>query len=286
MTVLVFGSGGPLDPILSNVPGVVVLSNQTADPRRPADCADLVEDVSPVAVLYLAGCRDADIAQRDPGFAQAVNAGTPQAIAATCARLDIPFVFQSSADVFDGRLAMAYVPSDTAEPITTLGQSLWSGEIGVQNTHARTAIVRSTWVFGQGDSQIFAEAGIMRDGSVWRVPQGIEAAPTPAFDLAAALLTMAATLVNQPEKAGIYHFAGDQNITLAGFAQRLALASDDAPSQIETAAARDLWPYPRVISHARLDCRTTQAVFGLGRPNWRAALRKTLVTQKSERFVA
>ncbi|MEO0357619.1 MAG: sugar nucleotide-binding protein [Pseudomonadota bacterium] len=286
MTVLVFGAGGPLDPILANVPGVVVLSPQAADPRRPADCADLVDDLAPTAVLYLATCRNADLAEADPSFAQAVNAATPHALAAACASADIPFVFLSGADVFDGLLPMAYVASDPACPTTALGHSLWTGETGILDVGGRTAVVRSTWIFGSDIDQATQEAGIQTSPTLWRVPDGGDGAPTPAFDLASALLAIAAALVHHSEKAGTYHFAGDQNTTLAGFAQRLALNAGQTAPQIESCAASDLWSYPRVIPNARLDCRTTQAVFGLQRPDWRAALRPVGLKSGNRRDVA
>jgi dTDP-4-dehydrorhamnose reductase len=99
--------------------------------------------------------------------------------------------------------------------------------------------------------------------------------PTPARGIAAACMTMAGALARDPALSGIYHYAGAPDTSWAEFARaifaeaRLAVAVEDiASADYPTPAARP--------KNSRLDCASTEAAFGIARPDWRVALRETV----------
>ncbi|MEM9551974.1 MAG: sugar nucleotide-binding protein, partial [Pseudomonadota bacterium] len=105
--------------------------------------------------------------------------------------------------------------------------------------------------------------------------------PTPASDLATACLTVAQGLIETPAKGGIYHFSGAPEVSWADLARALMQAGgrncdiEDIPSSdYPTPARRPL--------NSRLDCSDIEAVFGLARPDWRAAL-PAIVTEADGR---
>jgi dTDP-4-dehydrorhamnose reductase len=95
--------------------------------------------------------------------------------------------------------------------------------------------------------------------------------PTPAADIAAACLAVAVALVRDPGLSGTYHFSGAPDVSWAGFAcsifeqAGLGVTVEEIPSEAYPT------PAPRPLN-SRLDCSTTEAAFGLARPDWRAGL--------------
>jgi len=95
--------------------------------------------------------------------------------------------------------------------------------------------------------------------------------PTPARAIAAACVTMAETLVSEPEKRGIYHFSGAPDVSWAGFAREIFAQAGIACGVTEIPTADYPTPAARPLN-SRLDCTTSESVFGLSRPDWRAGL--------------
>ena len=94
--------------------------------------------------------------------------------------------------------------------------------------------------------------------------------PTPAADIARACMTIAQSLISEPNKAGTYHFSGAPEVSWADFAREIFAAAgrdvtvEDIPtSAYPTPAARPL--------NSRLDCSSLTSQFDITRPDWRVA---------------
>ena len=99
--------------------------------------------------------------------------------------------------------------------------------------------------------------------------------PTGAAEIAQACVNIAQTLVSEPHKAGIYHFAGAPDTSWADFAREIfdqaglqcnvsGIPSSDYP----TPATRPL--------NSRLDCTSLETAFGVTQPDWRTGLKTIL----------
>jgi len=95
--------------------------------------------------------------------------------------------------------------------------------------------------------------------------------PTPAAGIAQACVTMADQLHADAAKTGIYHYSGAPDVSWADFAREIfaqtgrTVTVEDIPtSGFPTPAARP--------ANSRLDCATTQSIFGIKRPEWKTAL--------------
>ena len=98
--------------------------------------------------------------------------------------------------------------------------------------------------------------------------------PTPAAEIAATLLRMAAALC-AGQGGGTYHYAGAPAISWAGFARAiLARAGRDVTvTDIPSSA----YPTPaRRPLNSRLDCAKLRADFGITPADWRAGLSAAL----------
>lgn len=273
MTVLVFGAGSTAGKILSQIDGVVAVSNQMADARRPADCANLVLEVQPVAVIHLMADIDPRVAEQQEALVHCITAATPSAIAQSCRQLLIPMIHVSSTSVFDGTLGMPYIPSDPTNPLNALGRAHLSGEQGIAASGACYGVLRVPMTFNP--ATLFSNGRLVRvkSNGVAIAPDDVIAAPVPDRDLAAACITMAAGLANHPERTGTYHLCAQDECAMPDFLRESAKIAG-RPLTIETAPQREVFGCEVWPKNTRMDCRTTKAVFGLDRPSWRSSMQE------------
>ena len=95
--------------------------------------------------------------------------------------------------------------------------------------------------------------------------------PTEAGRIAGALLEMTRQMMADPQKGGLYHFAGTPDVSWAGFAREIFARSGLSPQveDIPTSA----YPTPaRRPLNSRLDCTAISRDFGIARPDWRTGL--------------
>jgi dTDP-4-dehydrorhamnose reductase len=100
-------------------------------------------------------------------------------------------------------------------------------------------------------------------------------APPPAGAIAAACLTMADRLAVDPAGSGTYHFAGAPDTSWAAFAREIFRQAGLSCEVVDIPTSDYPTPARRPLN-SRLDCSTTESVFGITRPDWRAGLREIL----------
>jgi dTDP-4-dehydrorhamnose reductase len=272
MTVLVFGRSGQVGHALAQMAGVRCLARGEADLGDPAACGAAISAIRPVAVINAAAYTNVDKAEEQEALATRINGEAPGVMAQVCAGLGIPIVSISSDYVFDGAGHASWKPGDATGPLGAYGRSKLAGEQAIAAAGEAWAVVRTSWVVSaQGNNFVrtMLRLGAERDGL------GIVAdqigGPTPARALAGACLKVARTLVSEPEKRGIYHYAGAPDVSWAEFAREIFRQAgivcdvrDIASQEYPTPAQRPL--------NSRLDCRAIETVFGVERPDWRRGL--------------
>ena len=93
-----------------------------------------------------------DACERDPARGRAVNIEGPRNLAACADAIGADLVHFSSNYIFAGdRLdELPYTVADPTHPINRYGESKLAGENAVLDACARSFIIRSSWIFGQG----------------------------------------------------------------------------------------------------------------------------------------
>jgi dTDP-4-dehydrorhamnose reductase len=93
-----------------------------------------------------------DACERDPARALAVNVLGPGNLAACAEAIGADLVHFSSNYVFAGDRMdqMPYTLADQPRPMNKYGESKLAGEKVVRDVCARSFIIRSSWIFGQG----------------------------------------------------------------------------------------------------------------------------------------
>ncbi|MRX49665.1 dTDP-4-dehydrorhamnose reductase [Paracoccus sp. S-4012] len=271
--LLVFGRTGQVARELARRGGHArFLGREDANLTDPAACAAVIREARPAAVINAAAWTAVDKAEAEPGAARSVNAQAPAAMAGACAALGVPFLTVSTDYVFDGSGVQPRREGDATGPLGTYGATKLEGERAVAAEGGQWAVIRTSWVFsahGANFVRTMLRLGAERERLTIVADQ--IGGPTPAADIAAALLEMAAQMRADPGRGGLYHFAGTPDVSWADFARAIFARSGLTPEVVDIPTADYPTPARRPLN-SRLDCSAIERDFGISRPDWRAGL--------------
>ncbi|WP_444453747.1 dTDP-4-dehydrorhamnose reductase [Rhodobacter capsulatus] len=276
MKTLVFGKTGQVAQELQRcLPEAIFLGRDAADLSDPAACAQAIRESDVNVVINAAAWTAVDKAETEEAAATVVNGEAPAAMARACAEKGIPFLHVSTDYVFSGEGTAPWVETDPVAPPNAYGRSKLAGEIGTRAAGGNTAILRTSWVFSaHGANFVKTMLRLSETREALNVVEDQIGGPTPAADIAAALVVMAQKMVaGQP--GGTYHFGGTPWVSWADFAREIfALAGRKvAVTGIPTSA----YPTPAVRPlNSRMNCSALERDFGIAPPDWKAGLAKVL----------
>ena len=274
--ILVFGRTGQVANELQPLVGVIALGRDDVDLLDPAACAAAIRTHKPNAVINAAAYTAVDKAEDEEHRATVINGDAPTAMAKACAALGIPLVHISTDYVFNGEGNTPYRPGDATEPQNAYGRSKLAGEIGIRESGAVYAILRTSWVVSaHGVNFVKTMLRLSETQDALNVVADQIGGPTPAGDIAAACLQMAEQLVLEPSKSGTYHLSGAPDVAWAGFATEIFALAGQSVTITPIPTAEYPTPAKRPLN-SRLECRLTEQVFGVRRPNWRDGLKEIL----------
>jgi dTDP-4-dehydrorhamnose reductase len=231
---------------------------------RPIDLAQTgalalaFREARPDAVLHLAARSVVADCYRNPDEARKINVGGTALLAELAADAGARMIYVSTDMVFDGNKGH-YREDDTAEPLSTYGQSKRGGEASVL-AGPRGLVVRVGLMFGPtviGRPYFFdQQLRKMQDGQratwfedEWRSPIGLQTAALGLLELVRSDVT------------GILHVGGPERLSRLEMGQRLAATYglDQAlVVPIKQASVPTPEPRPRDLS---LDCSKWRGLF-------------------------
>lgn len=286
MTILVFGKDGQLSNELARIKGRVAdlahLGIDDVDLTKPADAAAAIRARAPDAVINAAAYTAVDRAEEEEAMALLINGDAPTAMARACAELGIPFVNVSTDYVFEGGGEARWKPDDPTGPINAYGRTKLAGEQGVQAAGGCFVNLRTSWVFSaHGVNFVKSMLKLSETRDSLNIVADQIGGPTPARELAAACLTIAEQLIADSAKSGNYHFSGAPDVSWHGFAAEIFRQSGRA-TEVNPIPTTD-YPTPAARPlNSRLDCQSTQDVFGVSQPDWRQSLADILTELKEQ----
>ena len=274
--ILVFGKTGQVATELQRLGNVVALGRDQADLSDPQACADAISTHRPRAVINAAAYTAVDKAEEEEALATIINGDAPAAMARVCMELGIPLIHISTDYVFDGTGERPWQPNDPTDPQNAYGRSKLAGEIGIRNSGAVHAILRTSWVVSaHGANFVKTMLRLSDTRDALSVVADQIGGPMPARDIAAASLKIVEQLIDDPSKSGTYHFSGAPDVSWAEFAYEIFAQAGKAMSVTPIPTAEYPTPAQRPLN-SRMDCRTTEQVFGIARPDWREGLHMIL----------
>jgi dTDP-4-dehydrorhamnose reductase len=276
VTVLVFGKSGQVATELQRAGGVLAVGREDADLAKPEVCAEAIRRVKPHAVINAAAYTAVDRAESDEDLAGLVNAAAPAAMAEACKTLGVPFVHLSTDYVFSGDGTQPWQPEDLTGPQNAYGRSKRAGEEAIRAVGGYYAILRTSWVFSaHGANFVKTMLRLSQTRDSLSVVADQVGGPTSARAIAAAALRIAAGLGEAPSRAGVYHFSGAPDVSWAEFATEIFRQAGRSVAVVPISTSEYPTPAKRPLN-SRLDCRSTEAAFGLARPDWRQDLSDVL----------
>jgi dTDP-4-dehydrorhamnose reductase len=223
MRILVTGANGQLGrdlmELLEKDSGFSALGTDrdTMDITDPKECAAVMEQFRPDAVLHAAAHTAVDKAESEPDEAFRINTLGSRNVSAAASRIGAKCCIVSTDYVFDGTAAKPYREYDRTNPLTVYGQTKLAGEQLAASLNNRWFIVRTAWLYGKHGSNFvktMLKLGGERDSvSVVHDQLGC---PTSSADLARFLLELV-----QTDCYGTYHAANSGYCTWYEFARAI-----------------------------------------------------------------
>ena len=281
LKILQFGTTGQLaTELLRQASGhdvtLTALSRADCDLADPAAAARKVETLKPDLVVIAAAYTAVDLAETERDMARAVNALSPGAIAAACARSGAALVNISTDYVFDGDGGAPYAEDAATNPLNAYGATKLEGELAVAAASPRALNIRTSWVVSAHGKNFIKTMLRVAAGNPLKVVDDQMGRPTSAADLAGFILEQAPRLAAAKAGDAVFgtvHFANSGEVTWRGFAEAIfaeALGAD-APDVAGQKTADYVTPAQRPL-RATMDLTRLERVFGVTPRPWRAAL--------------
>jgi len=268
MNILVFGKDGQLGKAfqsildtkkLGELHAIDYAGREECDPSHEHALATFLHYRKPDLIINAAAYTAVDRAECEVDLAFAINAKAPEVMARYAAKEGATLLHYSTDYVFDGSKATPYMESDTRNPLGIYGKSKVAGEEAIedafsraQNKHAQFAILRTSWVYGDGGNFIRMVLRLAKERESLEVIANQSGVPTSSHWLASTSLALVLDENHQLRSfpSGIYHAVPQGETTwhaLACYAVQVAIDAGAAlklrPDQINAIPASE-YPLP------------------------------------------
>jgi dTDP-4-dehydrorhamnose reductase len=271
MKILVTGGKGQLARCIQEIRTqhkLLFLDKNELNVVNPHQVNTALMRYRPDIILHFASLTRGDECAKNPKKAYKVNVDGTMNVVSEAARLDIPFVYLSTNEVFDGSKKTPYVEDDKPCPISVVGKTKYLGEEIVRIFLKKYYIVRTMWLYSLWSNN-FVHAILEKARKIKRVSltQDEYGSPTNSHDVAVALLKLVET-----NSYGVYHFVNSGVASRLEFGRRVILSQKDLQNtHILPIALRS---FPRLSTPPRFSplLNTNGAKKGIVLRGWKEAL--------------
>lgn len=152
MKILITGADGNLGSYLSRNLSenhtVFSLNKNNLDITSKASCTEIISKLKPEIVIHTAALSNIDMCERDETSAYTINTIGSLNVAYPCSLLDIPIVYISCNNVYDGNKTSPYYETDLCTPINIYGKTKLAGEKLIRTICTKYFILRTSWLYG------------------------------------------------------------------------------------------------------------------------------------------
>ncbi len=227
MKVLLTGSNGQLGRELSlqlekkgiNFVGYDIPDLDISDKKQ---MTTIVDKEKPTVIINCGALTNVDACETKRDLAMAINAQGPKLLAEIAAKQNLTLVQVSTDYVFDGRgiceegTIRPYQESDVPNPQTVYGESKLAGEEAVMAELAKYFIVRTAWLYGDGNNFVKTMLDLATKHEKLTVVDDQVGSPTSTVDLAKAIIALIET-----QAYGIYHATCEGQCSWYDFAKEI-----------------------------------------------------------------
>jgi len=226
-------------------------------------------------VINCAAYTDVDGSETNIERCYAANALGVENLALASLKHNRLFLTVSTDYVFDGRKADFYTQRDTPNPQGVYGKAKLEGEIRARNAYARSIIVRSGWIYGEGGTNFLSLLPkLLEQKKPLKAINDSFGTPTFASDLARRMRELL-----ELDLPLIFHVTNEgEGTSYAEFAKKVCRIKGLNENLIEEVSASNLKrPAPRP-KNSKLKCLFSERLGLEPLQNWEKALEQ-FVTQ-------
>lgn len=280
MNILVFGKDGQLGKAFKTVfdagkageiHHIKYVGRTECDLSNSEAITELLNRIKPDLLINAAAYTAVDKAETEVDLAYVINAKAPEIMARYTVANGASLLHYSTDYVFDGSKKTPYIESDVRNPLGIYGKSKAAGEeaietvfktnhhsnaeiseLAVKAQYAQYAILRTSWVYGDGGNFIRTILRLAKERETLNVIADQYGVPTSATWLAEVSLALVLNERHQlkPFPSGIYHAVPLGKTTWHALACHAVQAAIDAgaalklvPAAIQAIPATD-YPLP------------------------------------------
>ncbi len=228
--IVVFGKDGQVGRALQECfkyldAPVIFLGREDCDLSNEVALTKLLNYYQPQIIINASAYTAVDLAENERDLAFAINCEAVSLMAKYVASTSNGILLHFSTDyVYSGLRKVRYLESDVPEPASVYGQSKLAGEFKIldafdqashnKNALSRYYILRTSWVYGDGNNFIRTILRLAAERDVIKVVADQCGAPTSADWLASVAIQMVGSKVD----SGIYHAVSDGQTSWHGLA--------------------------------------------------------------------
>lgn len=222
MKLLITGSKGQLGiELLKQLTGnqqvqLIETDVHNLDITNQKQVFSLVEKEKPEAIINCAAYTNVDSCETNESDAYKVNALGARNMAAAAYKLNAKIVQVSTDYVFDGTGNTPKREYEKTNPNSVYGKSKEYGEVLVRNTNPRHFIVRTAWLYGEGNNFVRTMLKLAQDKKEISVVNDQFGSPTSTVDLAKCIINLIHT-----ESYGTYHATCEGQCSWYDFARKI-----------------------------------------------------------------
>ena len=220
----------------------------------------------PHYIINCAGFTDIVKCEEDIEMAFKINALGARNLSTAARKIKARLVHLSTDDVFGGDSKVPYNEFDNVNPRTVYGRSKLAGENFVKELASKHIIIRSSWIFGNGDDYLSRILDMAKKGEQIKAAIDQIASPTSAKELA----KMVVYLMNYGED-GLYHVTCTGSCSRYEYAQEILRLAGSKVKLTPVTAKEDLLTAMRP-SYSVLDNLMLRMSDIKGLPDWKSSL--------------
>ncbi|MBU3073692.1 dTDP-4-dehydrorhamnose reductase [Clostridium estertheticum] len=206
MKILITGANGQLGRELANqykekkTIDLILTGRSDLDISNINEVYSFVNENKPDVIINCAALTAVDKCETEIDMAYKINAIGPKNLAIAANEIGAEIVQVSTDYVFSGNIDKPLTEFDKIDPLTIYGKTKLEGEILVKNHNPKHYIVRTAWLYGDGNNFVKTMINLSRTNTTLKVVNDQKGTPTSTVDLARTIIT----LVEQ-KNYGLFH---------------------------------------------------------------------------------
>ena len=282
--ILVTGAKGQLASEIKNLSKAggdfkfFFLSKSHLDITNQSQLEDFFKKEKIDVLINCAAVSKPDKAALDPDLANLLNNISVKTMANLASEYGFIFIHVSTDFVFDGRKGRPYTEEDKVNPLSVYGVTKVNGEKAVQNSQAKSLIIRTSWLYsdkGTNFVKTILKLGKERDSI--KVISDQFGSPTYAKDLSNMILTIlqSSNLHKISSNKEILNFCNTGVCSWFDFAKEIIKVSNLNCSVFPCGTEEYSTPAVRPI-YSALDNSKICKMYNLQIPTWEESLKSFL----------